>query len=117
MIVIVSHYCAYTCRYCAYNIGDTSAVDDLVGIRLAMGHTDTVLDELIQKTRERQAGSLHEVTWRGRVLPIKNDKVCPYNTLYFDLFSNASRLVAVVDISSLNTAKSLFFVITCRLQF
>ena len=62
-------------RYCAYNIGDTTAVDDLVGIRLAMGHTDTILDELIQKTRERQAGSLHEVTWRGRSIPIKNDKV------------------------------------------
>ncbi|XP_067936540.1 signal recognition particle subunit SRP68-like [Watersipora subatra] len=62
-------------RYCAYNIGDTSAVDDLVGIRLAMGHTDTVLDELIQKSRERQAGSLHEVTWRGRVMSVKSDKV------------------------------------------
>lgn len=68
--------CFYPGRYCAYNIGDTSAANDLVGIRLAMGHIDSELDELIQKTRERQAGSLHEVTWRQRVIPIKIDKVC-----------------------------------------
>ncbi|KAF6032509.1 Srp68 [Bugula neritina] len=62
-------------KYCAYNIGDTTDVSDLLEMRLTMGHTDIVLDELIQKTRERQAGSLYEVTWRGRTMPVKNDKV------------------------------------------
>jgi len=31
--------------------------------------------ELIEKTREKQASSLLEVTWRGRTVPIKNEKV------------------------------------------
>lgn len=62
-------------RYCAYNIGDTEAANDLKGIRLALGGTDAVLDELIQKTREVQASSLLEVTWRDRTIPIKSDKV------------------------------------------
>lgn len=67
--------CLLLFRYCAYNIGDVRAAADLKEIRLTMGHTDSMLDDLIQKTREKQASSLHEITWRQRVIPIKNDKV------------------------------------------
>lgn len=34
-----------------------------------------VIQELIEKTREKQASSLLEVAWRGRTVPIKNEKV------------------------------------------
>jgi hypothetical protein len=30
---------------------------------------------LIEKTQERQAATLSEVTWRGRTIPVKNEKV------------------------------------------
>ncbi|KAK2181664.1 hypothetical protein NP493_386g05040 [Ridgeia piscesae] len=65
-------------RYCAYNIGDESAINDLMEMRLKSGQEDGLtnrLDELIEKTREKQASSLLEVTWRGRTVPIKNEKV------------------------------------------
>ena len=86
MKVAVNYFLSnFQFRYCAYNIGDTSAASDLSSLRLAMGHTDSVLDDLIQKTRERQAGSLHEVTWRDRVIPIKTDKVASTHTVEHDV--------------------------------
>lgn len=30
---------------------------------------------MIEKTREKQAATLSEVTWRGRMVPVKNEKV------------------------------------------
>lgn len=33
------------------------------------------LQELIEKTRERQAVTLSEVSWRGRTMPVRNEKV------------------------------------------
>ena len=31
--------------------------------------------ELIEKTREKQAATLSELTWRGRTVPVKNESV------------------------------------------
>ncbi|ELU12258.1 hypothetical protein CAPTEDRAFT_155942 [Capitella teleta] len=65
-------------RYCEYNIGDESAIKDLRAMRLKGGLQDewiSSLDELIEKTQERQAATLSEVTWRGRTIPVKNEKV------------------------------------------
>jgi len=65
-------------RYCAYNIGDESAIEDLRQMRLKSGREDPLtskLDELIEKTREKQAATLSEVTWRGRTIPVKNEAV------------------------------------------
>lgn len=53
-------------RYCAYNIGDTSAMDDLMQMRGQLsGELMASLDSLIAQTRERQTNT-EEVTWRGK---------------------------------------------------
>ncbi|XP_071579224.1 signal recognition particle subunit SRP68 [Temnothorax nylanderi] len=53
-------------RYCAYNIGDTSAMDDLMQMRGQLsGELMASLDSLIAQTREKQA-NIEEVTWRGK---------------------------------------------------
>lgn len=65
-------------RYCAYNIGDDTALDDLMQMRLTSTHTGDVasnIDTLISQTREKQAVTLSEVTWRGRTVPVKQEKV------------------------------------------
>ncbi|XP_077979719.1 signal recognition particle subunit SRP68-like [Glandiceps talaboti] len=65
-------------RYCAYNIGDESAINDLVQMRLKSGATGDLssnLDTLIQQTREKQAATLSEVTWRGRNVGVKQEVV------------------------------------------
>lgn len=86
-------------RYCEYNIGDESAIKDLRAMRLKGGLQDEwissldvkfssinlrlhlmffflfLTQELIEKTQERQAATLSEVTWRGRTIPVKNEKV------------------------------------------
>ena len=33
------------------------------------------LDDLINQTREQQAATLQEVEWRGRKLPVKQEKI------------------------------------------
>jgi len=54
-------------RYCAYNIGDTSAMDDLMQMRGQLsGELMASLDSLIAQTREKQATNIEEVTWRGK---------------------------------------------------
>ena len=60
-------------RYCAYNIGDESARQDLLNMRGHQGLTD--LEELINQTREQQAATLQEVEWRGRKMAVKQEKV------------------------------------------
>ncbi|KAL7288721.1 hypothetical protein TKK_0017446 [Trichogramma kaykai] len=53
-------------RYCAYNIGDTTAIDDLMQMRGKLGgEILNNLDTLIHQTREKQA-STEEITWRGK---------------------------------------------------
>nr|CAB3266573.1 signal recognition particle subunit SRP68 [Phallusia mammillata] len=65
-------------RYCAYTIGDQSAMDDLMHIH-GTGRQDPLLagklDSLIAASRERKAASMSEVTWRNRTIRIKNNKV------------------------------------------
>lgn len=53
-------------RYCAYNIGDTTAIDDLMQMRGQLsGELLANLDSLMAQTREKQS-SAEEVTWRGK---------------------------------------------------
>lgn len=53
-------------RYCAYNIGDASAMDDLMQMRGQLsGELMASLNSLIAQTREKQASS-EEVMWRGK---------------------------------------------------
>ncbi|XP_033214925.1 signal recognition particle subunit SRP68 [Belonocnema kinseyi] len=53
-------------RYCAYNIGDTSAIDDLMQMRGQLsGELLASLDAVIAQTREKQTNS-EEVVWRGK---------------------------------------------------
>nr|CAG4646195.1 EOG090X04NF [Macrothrix elegans] len=60
-------------RYCAYNIGDSSAQQDLLNMRNQGGKSE--LDALIAQTREKQAASLLEVSWRGRTVPVRLEKI------------------------------------------
>ncbi|KAM9296495.1 signal recognition particle subunit SRP68 [Gastrophryne carolinensis] len=66
-------------RYCAYNIGDKSAMDDLMQMRLRSGGAEGLLadklETLITQTRAKQAATMSEVEWRGRTVPVKIDKV------------------------------------------
>ncbi|XP_076460105.1 signal recognition particle subunit SRP68-like [Babylonia areolata] len=64
-------------RYCAYNIGDESALQDLQKMRIAAGgdQLSSKLDDLLSQTREKQATTLSEVTWRGRTVQVKVETV------------------------------------------
>ncbi|XP_064617807.1 signal recognition particle subunit SRP68-like [Liolophura sinensis] len=64
-------------RYCAYNIGDQSAIQDLKEMRWKAGQDSisSTLDELLSQTREKQAVTLSEVSWRGRTMAVKNEHV------------------------------------------
>ncbi|MEE6518674.1 hypothetical protein FKM82_029803, partial [Ascaphus truei] len=66
-------------RYCAYNIGDQSAISELMQMRLRSGGTEGLLAEkletLITQTRAKQAATMSEVEWRGRSVPVKIDRV------------------------------------------
>uniref|UniRef100_A0A8C5RA52 Signal recognition particle subunit SRP68 n=1 Tax=Leptobrachium leishanense TaxID=445787 RepID=A0A8C5RA52_9ANUR len=66
-------------RYCAYNIGDKTAINELMQMRLRPGGAEGLLAEkleaLISQTRAKQAATMSEVEWRGRTVPVKIDKV------------------------------------------
>ncbi|XP_038597984.1 signal recognition particle subunit SRP68 [Tachyglossus aculeatus] len=66
-------------RYCAYNIGDQTAISELIQMRLRSGGTEGLLAEkleaLISQTRAKQAATMSEVEWRGRTVPVKIDRV------------------------------------------
>ncbi|KAK7112430.1 signal recognition particle subunit SRP68-like [Littorina saxatilis] len=64
-------------RYCAYNIGDESALLDLQKMRVAAGgdQLSSKLDDLLSQTREKQTATLSEVTWRGRTVQVKVETV------------------------------------------
>ena len=68
-------------RYCAYNIGEETSIEDLLTMRMTaggMGGEDLLtakLDALISQTRQKQAATLSEVTFRGRTIPVKSEKV------------------------------------------
>jgi len=65
-------------RYCSYNIGDESAINDLKQLRFTGTGEDQLgsnLDALILQTREKQAATLSEVKWRGRTVPVRHEKV------------------------------------------
>ncbi|XDV36020.1 hypothetical protein PO909_005874 [Leuciscus waleckii] len=65
-------------RYCAYNIGDQNAINDLMQMRLSAGGGGGMMAEkletLISQTRAKQAAVMSEVEWRGRTVPVKIDK-------------------------------------------
>uniref|UniRef100_A0A8B9KRB5 Signal recognition particle subunit SRP68 n=1 Tax=Astyanax mexicanus TaxID=7994 RepID=A0A8B9KRB5_ASTMX len=65
-------------RYCAYNIGDQNAINDLMQMRLSAGGGGGMMAEkletLITQTRAKQAATMSEVEWRGRSVPVKIDK-------------------------------------------
>ncbi|XP_063052338.1 signal recognition particle subunit SRP68 isoform X1 [Engraulis encrasicolus] len=64
-------------RYCAYNIGDQNAINDLMQMRLTGGGGGMMaekLETLITQTRAKQAATMSEIEWRGRVVPVKIDK-------------------------------------------
>ncbi|GAB1602902.1 signal recognition particle subunit SRP68-like [Argonauta hians] len=64
-------------RYCSFRIGDESAIKDLMRMRLESGQDAQLahLDQLLSQTREKQAATLSNVTWRSRTVPVKNEQV------------------------------------------
>nr|CAG4643892.1 EOG090X04NF [Lepidurus arcticus] len=81
-------------RYCAYNIGDVSAQDDLLKMRGQGGELADTLDALIAQTREKEAASLLEVTWRGRTVPIRSEKLRLFLLSVGDLEKSLARAQA-----------------------
>ncbi|XP_028270067.1 signal recognition particle subunit SRP68 [Parambassis ranga] len=64
-------------RYCAYNIGDQNAINDLMQMRLTGGGGGMMaekLEALITQARTKQAATMSEVVWRGQQVPVKIDK-------------------------------------------
>jgi len=62
-------------RYCRHHLGDKSATSSL----LAMTDDSLLgdkLDQLVSQTKEKQASTLSEVTWKKRTMAVKQDKVC-----------------------------------------
>lgn len=61
-------------RFCRHHLGDRSATDTLLAMRGNEALGDK-LDNLLASARERQASTLSEVTWKGRTLAVKHEKV------------------------------------------
>ncbi|XP_042880131.1 signal recognition particle subunit SRP68-like [Penaeus japonicus] len=61
-------------RFCRHHLGDKMATDTLLAMRGSEALGDK-LDNLLASARERQASTLSEVTWRGRTLAVKHEKV------------------------------------------
>ncbi|XP_036852890.2 signal recognition particle subunit SRP68 isoform X2 [Manis javanica] len=93
-------------RYCAYNIGDQSAISELMQMRLRSGGTEGLLAEkleaLITQTRAKQAATMSEVEWRGRTVPVKIDKVRIF------LLGLADNEAAIAQAESEETKERLF---------
>uniref|UniRef100_A0A669PVI3 Signal recognition particle subunit SRP68 n=1 Tax=Phasianus colchicus TaxID=9054 RepID=A0A669PVI3_PHACC len=93
-------------RYCAYNIGDQSAMNELMQMRLRSGGTEGLLAEkleaLITQTRAKQAATMSEVEWRGRTVPVKIDKVRIF------LLGLADNEAAIVQAENEETRERLF---------
>uniref|UniRef100_A0A8B9IG89 Signal recognition particle subunit SRP68 n=1 Tax=Anser cygnoides TaxID=8845 RepID=A0A8B9IG89_ANSCY len=93
-------------RYCAYNIGDQSAMNELMQMRLRSGGTEGLLAEkleaLITQTRAKQAATMSEVEWRGRTVPVKIDKVRIF------LLGLADNEAAIVQAENEETKERLF---------
>lgn len=66
-------------RYCAYNLGQGGTdINDLMKMRLSAVGQDMLaakIDAAIAQTREKLASSFGEVTWQGKTVPIRNEKV------------------------------------------
>eukprot|EP00794_Sanderia_malayensis_P008838 gene8838-9784_t len=65
-------------RYCAYNLGEDSVdINDLVNLRMHAAGQDLLvskIDAAISQTREKLASNVGEVSWRGRTVPVRNEK-------------------------------------------
>lgn len=61
-------------RFCRHHLGDRSATDTLLAMRGNEALGDK-LDNLLVAARERQAATLSEVTWKGRTVAVKHEKV------------------------------------------
>uniref|UniRef100_A0A8C4ZNH9 Signal recognition particle subunit SRP68 n=1 Tax=Gadus morhua TaxID=8049 RepID=A0A8C4ZNH9_GADMO len=92
-------------RYCAYNIGDQNAINDLMQMRLIGGGGNMMaekLEALITQTRAKQAATMSEVEWRGRTLPVKIDKARIF------LLGLADNEAAIAQASNEDTKEHLY---------
>jgi len=76
-----------TLRYCAFNLGekDTGHLDILKsGSSLTDEYLVSKLDTLVLQTREKQAATLSEVTWLGKTMTVKHEKIRTFLLLIQD---------------------------------
>uniref|UniRef100_A0A8D8V9S8 Signal recognition particle subunit SRP68 n=1 Tax=Cacopsylla melanoneura TaxID=428564 RepID=A0A8D8V9S8_9HEMI len=63
-------------RYCAYNIGDQTGIEDLMQLRSqAHGELLHSLDSLMIQSKERSTEVLSEVSWRSRSVAVRSERV------------------------------------------
>lgn len=88
-------------RYCAYNVGDTSAIDDLMQMRGQLSSELLAnLDSLIAQTQPKQT-NVEEVMWRGKscgVLPPRATGLLMADSQLNQTLAKASNLQAKVDV-------------------
>ncbi|XP_008290036.1 signal recognition particle subunit SRP68 [Stegastes partitus] len=92
-------------RYCAYNIGDQNAINDLMQMRLTGGGGGMMaekLEALITQARTKQAATMSEVEWRGRTVPVKIDKARIF------LLGQADNEAAIAQASNEETKEHLY---------
>jgi len=65
-------------RYCAYNLGQGGLdINELMKMRSNAAGQDMLaakIDAAIKETREKLASSFGEVSWRGKTVPLRNEK-------------------------------------------
>ncbi|KAL0278613.1 UNVERIFIED_CONTAM: hypothetical protein PYX00_000385 [Menopon gallinae] len=93
-------------RYCSYNIGDESAMEDLLAMRTqAQGDLLANFDALMEKTRRKNSEALEEIEWRGRTVQIRPERVRRYllsNKQLNSALLKASNIAAKIELIESN---------------
>ncbi|KAF6206612.1 hypothetical protein GE061_017848 [Apolygus lucorum] len=96
-------------RYCAYSIGDNTAISDLKSLQGAVqGDMLDTLDRLMVDARLKSAGSKREVSWRGKSIPVSIASVSSF------LMAEDEMPQAIEDPSQANIDQIERHIISCK---
>ncbi|KAK9508807.1 hypothetical protein O3M35_006274 [Rhynocoris fuscipes] len=91
-------------RYCAYSIGDNTAISDLKSLHgAAHGDLLDTLDRLMAEARQKEGGGgVSEVTWRGRTVAVKPSVVSAFLSTEQELNSSLEGQTTDANIDKLD---------------